>query len=155
MGAQRAGRRSDGARLHQVGRPADLTAALCRIGNARLQDRDDATDDAGAARRRWRSPGGSDLARGQLTPAHSETDSGDAAAGRLGCGRRSGTFARQRPEPDHRRRSRSADAGRDHPSHRARRGTSGAGRESGWAHEFPLAPSAESDQQLASAHCRR
>ena len=49
--AQRAGRGGDGARLHQVGRPADLAAALRRVGGARLQDRDDAADDAGAARR--------------------------------------------------------------------------------------------------------
>ena len=49
VGAQRAGRGGDGARLHQVGRSAGLAAALRRVGRARLQDRDDAADDAGAA----------------------------------------------------------------------------------------------------------
>ena len=39
---QRAGRRRDGARLHQVGRHAGLALALRRIRRARLQDRDDA-----------------------------------------------------------------------------------------------------------------
>ena len=50
VGAQRAGRGGDGSRLHQVGRHAGLAAALRRVGGARLQDRDDAADDAGAAR---------------------------------------------------------------------------------------------------------
>ena len=72
VGAQRAGRGGDGPRLHQVGRPAGLAAALRRVGGARLQDRDDAADDAGAARHRRRPAGRSDLARGQLTPAHPE-----------------------------------------------------------------------------------
>ena len=65
MGAQRAGRGGDGPRLHQVGRSAGLAAALRRVGGARLQDRDDAADDAGAAGHRRRTAGRSDLAGGQ------------------------------------------------------------------------------------------
>ena len=66
MGAQRAGRGRHGPRFRQVGRCAGLVAALRRVRRARLQDRDDATDDAGRRggstansrrirfRRRWR-----------------------------------------------------------------------------------------------------
>ena len=55
--------------------------ALRRVGGARLQDRDDAADDAGADRRRRRAAGRSDLAGGG--PADSEAHAGRAAAGRL------------------------------------------------------------------------
>ncbi len=48
VGAQRAGRRRHGSRLHQVGRRAGLARALRRVRRARLQDRDDA-----AVRARW------------------------------------------------------------------------------------------------------
>ena len=54
MGAQRAGRRGDGARLRQVGRHAGLAAAFRRVGGARVQGLDDA---AGPARScSWRTP---------------------------------------------------------------------------------------------------
>ena len=51
MGAFGDRHRRDHPRLHQVGRPADLAAAFRRVGGARLQDRDDAADGAGADRR--------------------------------------------------------------------------------------------------------
>ena len=51
MGAFGGRHRPDRARLHQVGRPAGLAAAFRRVRGARLQDRDDAADGAGAARR--------------------------------------------------------------------------------------------------------
>ena len=51
MGAFGDRHRRAGARFHQMGRPAGLAAAFRRIGGARLQDRDDAADGAGAARR--------------------------------------------------------------------------------------------------------
>ena len=50
VAAQRAGRRGDGPRLREVGRCAHLAAALRGVRGARLQDRDDAADGAGAAR---------------------------------------------------------------------------------------------------------
>ncbi len=62
MGALGAGRRRDRARLRQVGRPAGLAAAFRRIRGARLQDRDDAADGAGAARARHRDAGRPDPA---------------------------------------------------------------------------------------------
>ena len=43
---QRPGRDRDGSRLHQVGRHADFADALCRVGRAGLQDRDDGADGA-------------------------------------------------------------------------------------------------------------
>ena len=61
-GPQRAGRGGDGPRFHQVGRPAGLAPALRRVGRARVQDRDDAADDARAPRRRRRAAGRSGLA---------------------------------------------------------------------------------------------
>ena len=46
-----------GARLRQVGRLAGVAAALRRVHGARLQDRDDAADGAGADQRRHRPAG--------------------------------------------------------------------------------------------------
>ena len=57
MGAQRAGRGGDGARLTSSGTTCRFAAALRRIGRARLQDRDDAADDAGGAGGRQRTAG--------------------------------------------------------------------------------------------------
>ena len=51
MGALGGRHRPDRARLHQMGRPAGLAAALRRVGGARLQDCDDAADGAGDDRR--------------------------------------------------------------------------------------------------------
>ena len=91
MAAQRAGRRGDGPRLHEVGRRAHLVAALRGIRGARLQDRDDAADGAGAAGGGQRAAGKSD-SRGRRA-AHSEADAGGAAAGRFRLGRRGGSHA--------------------------------------------------------------
>ena len=74
VGAQRAGRGGDGPRLRQVGRQAGVAAALRRVGGARLQDRDDAADDAGAGRDRRRAAGGSDSAGGRLAAARAAAD---------------------------------------------------------------------------------
>ena len=52
MGAQRQDMARDRARLREVGRPAGLAAAFRRVDGARLQDRDDAADGAGADRAR-------------------------------------------------------------------------------------------------------
>ena len=104
MGAQRAGRRGDGARLHQVGRPAGLAAALRRVGGARLQDRDDAADDAGAARHRRRAAGGSR----SRTKSH------------RGCGFRSSRCRRRRRATPARCRSRAPARQRGEPGDRRR-----------------------------------
>ena len=69
------------ARLHQMGRPADLAAAFRRIGGARLQDRDHAADGPGDAVARRRAAGKSD--RRCRDAAHPEARQGDPAAGRL------------------------------------------------------------------------
>ncbi len=150
--SQRAGRGGDGPRLHQVGRPAGFAPALCRVCRARVQDRDDAADDAGPARRRRRASGRSHFSRGRA--AHSEAHARDAAAGRLGRRGRGGAAAG--------RRGKSGDCGgpgRAHAGrHGAPRGTgrsaAGARRGSGRPPEFSDAPPAQSDRSRPRA-CRR
>ena len=89
VGAQRAGRGGDGARLHQVGRHAGVAEALRRIGGARVQDRDDAAAWAGGDRRRRRAAGRADAGGRPAHLAHSEADACRAAGGRFRRGRRS------------------------------------------------------------------
>ena len=155
MGAQRAGRGGDGPRLHQVGRSADLAAAFRGVGGARLQDRDDAADDAGAAGRRRRPAGRSDHVRDQRAPSRAEAHAHLASARRLGCGRRGGEAPgrgaesgdRGRPRRPHTRRHRQAD--------RAGRDAAGARRQSGRAHELPDEASAQSERECPAARRQR
>ena len=147
VGAQRAGRRGDGARLHQVGRQPGLAAALRRVGGARLQDRDDAADDAGARRHRRRPAGGSNSPRDRRAPAGAEADDRDAASGRLWRRRRSGAPARQRAEPGDRGGPPGADAGRHHAARRAGGSAAGAGHRSARADELPVEASAQPDRK--------
>ena len=94
VGAQRAGCGRDGARLHEVGRHADVAAALRRIGGARLQDRDDAAVRSRGDRRRQRAPGAPHR-RPSRRAADPEADARRAAAGRFGRRRRSGEASRR------------------------------------------------------------
>ena len=96
--SQRPGRGRDGSRLHQVGRHADLTAAFCRVGRARLQDRDDA-----CRWRRWCWWPTATCRKSRSRPieaAHPEADA-DRPAGRRsrrgGRSRRSSLVAAENP----------------------------------------------------------
>ncbi len=139
MGAQRAGRRLDGARLHQMGRRAGLAAALRGIGRARLQDRHDAADGpvvivADACCRKSRCPSRPRSCASRSSPFH-------AARGRFGRRRRSGQDAGGRRESADRRRT--APRARPQGMQAAdRAGRDAAGPVSGQPlpHEFPHPP---------------
>ncbi len=98
------------ARLHQVGRSADLAAALRGIRGARLQGRDHAADGSGDARARRRAAGKPDPRRGDA--AHPEARQGGAAAGRFRRARRARQDAGGGREPGHHRRPLCAHDGR-------------------------------------------
>ncbi len=122
--ALRAGPRGPGTRLHQVGRPAGLAAALRGVHGARVQDGDVAAPGAGADHARHRPAGGSDPRREAL---HPQALALGAAAGRRARPARSRQDARRRSEPGDRRRPLRALAGRRRGAGEARRKPAGAG----------------------------
>ena len=153
VGAQRAGCRRHGPRLHQVGRCAGLVGALRRVGCTRLQDRDDAPDDAGRGGHRRAPPGGTDSARAQRAAARPAADGGDPAAGRFGSRGRSRAAARQRAEPGHRGRSRRAHGGRYRTTRRTRRDAPGTGHRPARTHELPVASPAQPEPEQRPVDC--
>ena len=138
-----AGPRRDGARLHQVGRPADLAHPFRRIDGARLSHRDDAALRAGASRARRRSSG---ARRRRSRPAHSEDRDAVAAGRRSERGARSRAAARQCGQSGHRRRSRLPHAGRRQFARPVVRALERDADRSGRPHELP---------EHASALCAR
>ena len=152
MGAQRARRRRHGARFRQVGRRAHFAHAFRRVHRARLQDRDDAADDAGADRGRRRSAGAS---HGSGAAARSQTPRDVAAARRFRRRRRSRAPVGRRAEPGAGRRPRRAHARRHETAGGARRNLASARDRSMGTPEFPRAPSAESHGQRAGTDRQR
>ena len=103
--------------------------------------------------RRRASRGAARLRRRAADP---EAHRAGAAAGRLGGRGRAGAAARRRREPAARRRPARADAGWHGASHgRACRNAAGRRDRPGRAHEFPVAPSAQSDLARECGHRRR
>ena len=132
---RRAGHQCAGARLHQVGRRADLAAALRAVVRARLQDRDGAALRAGGDRARCRPAAGADQER--RDPGDPALRADLAAAGRFGAVREAARLLANAERPvivvDRAARTREGNRA---PG-RARRNPAGAGGRPGRADELP------------------
>ncbi len=115
------GHQRDRSRLHQVGRPAGVAAALRAVDGPRLQDRDDAAPRAGDDRARPRPAAGADAGARAREHLHPEIRADGAAPGRYRRGARGSAPARQCGASGDRRRPRSPHAERHAAPGRARR----------------------------------